>query len=434
MGWASAYVGEIADVYVAFDEWTQGRAIASFGTNAGADELPFQSWRNFKEAFAPELVERAVRESKIPVRRALDPFGGSGTTALACQFLGVPPTTVEVNPFLADLIEAKLCTYNPDALAKDLGSIARLASSVEELSPRLAHLPPTFVEPGVNMRWIFDRAIAVRIGALLDAIESVEDQSHRRLFRVLLGGVLVDVSNVVVSGKGRRYRRGWQARHRQSACVDDAFFEASRKAIGEIHRFSSRRELGYELLRGDARAALKKGRWDMALFSPPYPNSFDYTDVYNVELWTLGYLGSAAANRRLREATLSSHVQVSRSFAQQPPGSPALENVMAQLIAARSTLWDARIPEMVGAYFADLIAIVSRIDSRLSIGGSLWLVVGDSQYAGIPIPTAEIVGTLAIKAGLVLRGYEPFRSMRLSPQQGGRPELAETLIMLERAG
>ena len=50
-------------MYVSFDEWTQGREIASFGTNAGADELPFQSWRNFKEAYAPELVQRAVMES-----------------------------------------------------------------------------------------------------------------------------------------------------------------------------------------------------------------------------------------------------------------------------------------------------------------------------------------------------------------------------------
>jgi hypothetical protein len=52
------------------------------------------------------------------------------------------------------------------------------------------------------------------------------------------------------------------------------------------------------------------------------------------------------------------------------------------------------------------------------------LVIGDSQYAGIAIPAAEIIGALAERDGLVLRGYEPFRSMRLSAQQGGRPELA----------
>lgn len=53
---------------------------------------------------------------------------------------------------------------------------------------------------------------------------------------------------------------------------------------------------------------------DLAVFSPPYPNSFDYTDVYNIELWTLGYIRDAASNQRLRSATLSSHVQIGRKF------------------------------------------------------------------------------------------------------------------------
>lgn len=421
-------------MFVAFDEWTQGRSIVSFGTNAGAQQLPFQNWRNFKEAYAPELVDYAIRESAIPVRRTLDPFGGSGTTALACQFLGVVPTTVEVNPFLADLIDAKLCQYDADVLARDLGLIAHRALDRCDLSPRLASLPPTFVEPGVNDRWIFDREIALRIGSLLDSIESLALAAHRRLFRVLLGGILIDLSNVVVSGKGRRYRRGWQSRSRSARNVDEAFFAAARNAIGDIHRFANRRERDYELIRGDARQAVTAGRWDLALFSPPYPNSFDYTDVYNVELWVLGYISSPIANRMLREATLSSHVQVSRSFAPPPPDSPLLDSVMVQLIEARAELWDTRIPDMVGAYFADLMGIIQQIGKGLATRGSLWLVVGDSQYAGIPIPTARIIGELARATGLRLRGYEPFRSMRLSPQQGGRPELAETLIMLERTG
>ena len=72
-----------------FDEWTQSRTVSSLGTNSGAPALPFQGWKHIKEAFAPELVARAISESHIPVRRCLDPFGGSGTTALACQFLGI---------------------------------------------------------------------------------------------------------------------------------------------------------------------------------------------------------------------------------------------------------------------------------------------------------------------------------------------------------
>src|SRR6266581_936219 len=89
-----------------FKTWTGHRQIMSLGKNAGALPIAFQRWRNFKEAFAPEIVERAVKETPGGVRHVIDPFGGSGTTAIAAQFLAAKPTTIEVNPYLADLIEA----------------------------------------------------------------------------------------------------------------------------------------------------------------------------------------------------------------------------------------------------------------------------------------------------------------------------------------
>src|ERR1700722_17115666 len=95
-----------------FKAWTGQRPLKSVGTNSGSPALAFQRWRSFKEAFAPEIVERAIAETPGRVRHVVDPFGGSGTTAIAAQFLGVKPTTIEVNPYLADLIEAKLVAYD----------------------------------------------------------------------------------------------------------------------------------------------------------------------------------------------------------------------------------------------------------------------------------------------------------------------------------
>ena len=61
------------------------------------------------------------------------------------------------------------------------------------------------------------------------------------------------------------------------------------------------------------------------------------------------------------------------------------------------------------------------------------MVVGNSQYAGITVPVDQILIDLAPYWGLRLCAREPFRSMRLSAQQGGHPELAENLIVLAAA-
>ncbi len=419
---------------VTFSDWTQGRLVSSLGTNSGAPTLPFQGWRHFKEAFAPELIAEAIAASAIPVRRCLDPFGGSGTTALACQFLGVHPTTIEVNPFLSDLIEVKLSQYKADALAKDFGLLLRESrKAVADLQTLFQGAPPTLIEPGIKGRWILNLDIATRVASILWAIERLPNLSHQKFFRVLLGGILIEVSNVVISGKGRRYRKNWNLRKILPRNIDKLFCDAVHQAIVEVHCYSSRACASYNLLCGDSRTMLQDGLpCDLAIFSPPYPNSFDYTDVYNVELWVLGYLTDRAQNQTLRISTLCSHVQINRKFPQAPSGSPILTRAMDMLRANRKDLWSPWIPEMIGGYFADLIGVLSSIYASLTPSGSVWLVVGESRYAGTQIETAKIVAELAPSLGYSLAGIRPFRSMRASAQQGGRPKLSESLVVLSK--
>ena len=146
-----APIAEADGPHVRFRDWTGDRSNPTVGTNAGSPPLPFQRWRRFKEAFAPELVERALSETSGAVHHIADPFGGSGTTALAAQFLGIRPTTIEVNPFLADLIEAKITPLVFDAAASAFGRVVeRVARGCAPKHPSFAGAPPTFVEPGLD--------------------------------------------------------------------------------------------------------------------------------------------------------------------------------------------------------------------------------------------------------------------------------------------
>lgn len=419
---------------IEFKNWTRERAVVSLGTNDGSDELPFQNWRPFKEAYTPELVYRAVRESDRKVAVCLDPFGGSGTTALACQFLGVYPETIEVNPYLADLIEAKLHSYDIDSLAKDFGRLLKAARSADISFNHLCdELPATFIEPGVEGRYLFSLDLAGAISGLITGIKSVENSANARLFRVLLGRVCVACCNAVISGKGRRYKKNWETRQSSPAELKNKFSDAVVTAIADIRRHARRPELDYKLHRGDSRIlAGNGGKIDLAVFSPPYPNSFDYTDVYNIELWMLGYFFRSEQNRSLRQATLSSHVQIKRDFAEPPANSDILSTALSRLDDVRSQLWNRNIPDMVGGYFADMTQILSGVSDRLKKGGKVFAVVGDSRYSGIQIPTAAILDELSNSIGFKTEHCEPFRSMRSSPQQGGTKGLDETLIVLQK--
>lgn len=207
-------------------DWLDGRSPAHLSTNAGTPLVAFQAWRAFKEAFAPELIAQAFEETSTslgrPIARAIDPFGGSGTTALSSQFLGAAPTTIEVNPYLADLIEAKLTTYDASRLLDDYSALLK-AITDDESDDIFPGAPDTFIAPGKKGRYIFSEQVARRLAGLRNAILAVKEPAHRRLFRILLAPISLQVSNVVVSGKGRRYRKNWADRQASAADVVPAF-------------------------------------------------------------------------------------------------------------------------------------------------------------------------------------------------------------------
>jgi hypothetical protein len=332
------------------------------------------------------------------------------------------------------LIDAKIATIDLDAAAIAFGRVvARSAQVLTMKGDVFPGAPSTFVEPGVDGRFIFFRDVANRLAAYRSAIAEETNPAIRRLFRVVLASAAVPTSNVVISGKGRRYRRGWQNRRVSAESVDNWFRDGVLQALYDLRRFSDRRCKNYTLLRGDARELVSQlPEHDLAVFSPPYPNSFDYTDVYNVELWALGYLDSREQNTTLRRSTLRSHVQINRDMSWSGIDSPTLSQTVAALEEVAPLLWNRNIPAMVGAYASDMATIMRGISARLRIGGRVYMVVGDSRYAGVDVPVAAILTELGPSLGLEPLRVEPCRSMRASPQQGGRAELAESLLVMER--
>ncbi|MGL4635424.1 MAG: DNA-methyltransferase [Beijerinckiaceae bacterium] len=80
------------------------------------EPAPAQVWeiatRPFREShfatFPPELVERCLRAGAPPGLPILDPFGGSGTTALVADAYGYDSTLIELNPEYIALARRRL--------------------------------------------------------------------------------------------------------------------------------------------------------------------------------------------------------------------------------------------------------------------------------------------------------------------------------------
>ncbi len=401
-------------------------------SNQGTAKLPFQRWFHFKEAFSPKFVTDTLSSLPYQINNCLDPFSGSGTTAVTCRMLGINSEGVEVNPFLADLIEAKLTNLPVSDFCSNYEKLITNLN-LESTDFELTHgMPLTLIEPGVKEKYVFNREVFSTIKAIVRSSDSLPpDQA--RLLKVLLGSVLVENSNVIINGKGRRYRRNWRDRNQTSQDLIESLDAAIDMAATDLTKFSGVPSSSHIIHRGDSRVALSKVRSaDVAIFSPPYPNSFDYTDVYNLELWMLGYLNSSQDNKNLRHSTLRSHVQTKWTLSESNVQSPLLQDTLSELIKHRSELWNANIPEMVGLYFEDLWSIFFQLKRILQPGHHAVVAIGDSQYAGVHIDVGTILAQSVESLGFRVTEHGAIRSMRNSSQHGGRFELAEHCLVFER--
>lgn len=396
-------------------------------------QLPRHRWLEFKEGYSAELVKLACDESTKRKVRLVDPFMGSGTAMVSAGFLGHSGAGIEVNPFLHFAASAK-CTR---PLIRKTQGLAAL-DTIVKAPPREAVSPlegtSTFTESPRLEKWIFNRSVLRGFTAIWQGLERTGHLASP--LRLALLSSLMDCSNVRRDGKCVRYLKGWKTRGLNSADLHAVFRRRASEVINDLRRpdFSCQ-ELA--LRQGDCREVLKEfdcKSFDLFVTSPPYLNSFDYSDVYRPELFAGEFVSDNAELKQIRLKTIRSHVQVKRSY------SESVESMLLRpvLDSLPDKLWSRDIAGMIRSYFADMAIVLAELYRVVKSGGRGWLVVSTSAYGGIEVPVDLILADVAVKKGWKLVGVYVLRQLRAAGQhwehleKGAKPPLRESLIVIKK--
>ena len=377
--------------------------------------LPRHRWYFFKEAFSPEVVRHAITSTGCgPGALIVDPFSGSGTTALEAVSNGFFARGSEVNPFLAFVARTKLTNPSPRALeasAGDIGRGARLGrkSRLEGFS--------TFTRTASSDKWLFNQAVIRAFAGAWQQAAAVPTQSRSAVRLALLGAVM-DTCNATRDGKCLRYRPDWKQRSFGVADFCDAF----EKRIGGIAEdvVTAPISPGLGTIRlGDSRFGGAAGgkRFNLCVMSPPYLNSFDYTDVYRPELFLGDFVADMNDLRRLRLSSVRSHVQIKWSDPVTDQFGSHFDLAYKEITARAKKLWNRRIPAMLKAYFEDMGRVLRSLRREAQESASLWIVVSTSAYAGVEVPVDLILADVACQAGWSLNEVRTLRHLRRLPVQ-----------------
>ena len=450
-----------ADMKVVDEEAVFGSLVSPSHNTAA----PVHRWFNYKEAFSYRLPREVLRRLGAGQSRVVaDVFGGVATTALS----------LAPHPALDAVVSIE---YSPLAVfvgaTKLRGMLLRphrlLAAAHELLTFPVAPVDPPELAAFHN-RDIWDRRVLTKLLSAREFIHCSSLRNDEKAFFLLgLAAITEDLSGVMKDGRALRILRD---RHRimkglsssQSAPgtrdrVRVALWNQWLAMIDDVEAVSCAKP-GVSSkachVRGDARHLDRLRRQGASLlpdngvglfvYSPPYLNCIDYTEVYKLELWMLEFVQSQEQFRRLRLGTLRSHPSI------EFPSRPYLDAIEKSDVAAVVRLISRFLERhhvrpamgrMVRNYFDDMYATLAEQYRCLEDGGHAVCVVGNSTFSRreptgdgwaevwrLPILTDVIIGRIAEAIGF--RQVELWRARELRPRNVNAGYARESLVVCRK--
>ncbi|WP_425075064.1 hypothetical protein [Sagittula sp. S175] len=380
-------------------------------TFSGGRGSPLHEWYPYLEGYSPEFVANVIETFAPHARDILDPFCGSGTTALVAAARGGVGYYSEVNPSCQYVIEAKalaltLSVRERHRIAERLHGIASQAETEIGKFARDEALSRSFTSTFGKRPFFEDGAYnkVLQTRSFADRLEK-DDPATARFFIVAVLRSLVPCSLLTRRGDLR-----FMTEKEHSRGLPEFFGElsASLDLIASDLIDAEAAPGRTQFVAGDARSLHKHlpAKVDAVITSPPYLNGTNYFRNTKIELWFLRYLTAKSDLRSFRDSAITSGINdVTKGKLDKARNnnsrfrSDLLTKTLRELNEAA---YDMRIPAMVENYFYDMHDVLATLPDVLNEHGVVAIDLGDSVYSGVHVRTHDILAEILESSGFSL--------------------------------
>lgn len=392
-------------------------------------DAPFQRWFNYKEGYSLELNFRLFKRFGIDENSkkvVMDPFSGSGTTLLAAKMRNIESIGFEVNPFSYFFSKIKTANYDQEILNE-------LDKVIKEIESTNFKKKEKITFPGLGMaNRVFEPSIIKELYAIKESV--INSQSNLQLHELLLFAWISILERVSLYRKaGNGLKKKVYKEPRTKPRPKTKLVEQLKIMKSDLENVTSGKvPTIYNQSALEINSKVNPSSVDLVVFSPPYANCFDYTEIYKVELWFGGFIKSKEELKRLRETSLRSHLN--HSF-EPNEFMPEFKSTLESL--RKVELWDKRIPLMLNYYFLEMEEVLRQLFSSLKKGGHVAIVVSNSSYGNVIVATDLILARISQRIGYQVLEIDVARQIITSSQQYKATEnlrsfLRESIILLKK--
>jgi len=364
-------------------------------------------WLRLTPAYSARLVAERLQHYPSSTR-VLDPFGGTGTTALLAAQMGYPATLVEINPFLVWLSRAKTRIYTPDAIQSALEWGQMLVHTRRDYTHGACEPPPI----RDIQRWWDAESLAwlTTMRTAIQATQATVAQASVDLVWVAFAQCVIEFSNASYHHPSLSFRPNRQlALDMQSH--DQRFLEYLYETARDAY---SNPCLEPCVIEADARTLtpLNGNTYDLVITSPPYANRISYIRELRPYMYWLGFLTDGAEAGELDWKAIGGTwgVATSRLKLWQPqlPVPASVADIASRIRAAHPTN-GVLMANYVVKYFEDMHLHIQRLTELLASGATIHYIVGNSSFYGVLVPVEQILAELFAEQGFSSVEVVPLR-------------------------
>lgn len=378
---------------------------AQIGTFAPNKVEPIHRWYSYLEGYSAAFIQHELSQLSGDIKSVYDPFAGSGTTIVAAQCLAINGFYSETNPFMQKVIAAKTkCVRNLKSMGNPAllleGELGRISSEFEDSS-----LP-------VDLDWggfgrFFRPEVLMDLQRIDEAIDHTENEDLRTILAVLLCSEVVRCSEMIRRGDLRSAKPG----EKKSVDYDifSNFATKVREAIMDLELTRNQDGVDFTFLAPDARDITGDSLVDCVVTSPPYLNGTNYIRNTKLELKLSGCISQEKELARLHSIGIIAGIN---NVSKRNPIKEVLPSVAPMLEELDLVSYDNRIQKMIAGYFVDMRDVLIKLSQVLRSGGHFIMDIGDSQFAGVHIPTHDVLDGICAELGFQKYDEDVLRKRR----------------------
>lgn len=367
-------------------------------------------WLRLTPAYSVHLVEALLETHVASPDEAvvLDPFCGTGTTALVCAEKGIRADTCDINPFLVWLAYTKAQSYSDE----DLRELQRVAAQVGAAA---GGSEPAWMPPLHQIEKWWDETTLHWLSHLMQAVQQLKTSSGKTLdlLKIAFCRVMISHSNASFNHQSMSFKPQQPGLGLQRSTAE--LMAAWDAAIADIAQAAQRvMHSQPRVLLADARqlaTMLPHNYYTNIITSPPYPNRMSYIRELRPYMYWLGYLESGRAAGELDWQAIGGTWGCATSNLGKwvpPLERPIPYQNFAALLAAIAR-HSPILSRYVHKYFYDMVEHSRQLFSITRSGGTIHYIVGNSRFYDVLLPVEEIFAALFAAAGFVDTSIKPIR-------------------------